>query len=244
MQRVSPRDTLDYAAFTRRHRMPSDINELQVFQKFYASRRLVTDGWNTYLNAHISDVQESSSIDADACGKKDDSLILYFCNTEGPDSPLQEAVEKVDMSENASAVILAPIGTDLTELEEALPAAFHSGKAMIEYLGWSDDSFDETFRQTLHLIEVLGNETRMRMLAPLFKNNRAKREYRTRINPKLVYQNLSVLLGAGLVDEVQQGTYDLSPMGKTILGDFIAFLEKTRRTLDSISKQKEVKMNG
>ncbi len=239
LQRVSPRETMDYAAFTREHRMPGDVNELHVFQKFYASRKLVTEGWDAYLNAHVSEVNGASSIDVDACGTRDGSLSLYFCNTGRPHSPLQDAVEKVNMSENANAVILAPVGTDLSDLEEALPAAFDSGKAMIEYLGWFDDSFEETFSETLHLIEVLGNETRMRMLAPLFQNNRAKKEYRTKINPKLVYQNLSVLQGAGLVEEAEQGTYELSPMGKTILGDFFAFLEKTRRTLDSVSKEKK-----
>ncbi len=239
LQRVSPGDTLDYAAFAREHRMPADVNELQVFQKFYASRRLVTEGWDTYLNARVSEAEGDSSIDADACGKRDGSLILYFCDTGRPHSLLQEAVERVNMSENVRAVILAPVGTDLSDIEETLPKAFSTGKAMIEYLGWFNDSFDETLRDTLHLIEVLGNETRMRMLAPLFKNNRAKKEYRTRINPKLVYQNLSVLQGAGLVEEAAQGDYELSPMGKSILGDFFAFLEKTRRTLDSVSKEKE-----
>jgi len=246
LQRVSPGDTLDYAAFTREHRMPGDVNELHVFQKFYASRKLVTEGWDTYLNAHVSEADGDSSIDADACGRRDGSLILYFFNMGRPQSILQDAVEKVNMSENANAVILAPVGTDLSDLEETHPAPFDSGKAIIEYLGWFDDSFDETFRDTLHLIEVLGNETRMRMLGPLFKNNRAKKEYRTRINPKLVYQNLSVLQGAGLVEEAAQGAYELSPMGKSILGDFFAFLENTRRTLGSVSKEekREVKRNG
>ncbi len=82
------------------------------------------------------------------------------------------------------------------------------------------------------------------MLAPLFMKTAAKREYRAMINPKLVYENLSVLQHAGLVDEVQDGTYDLSELGKTVVADFIAFLEKTRRTLGAISKQKEVNMNG
>ena len=80
----------------------------------------------------------------------------------------------------------------------------------------------------------------MRMLAPLFQKTGAKRDYRSKINPKLVYKNLSVLVEAGLVDEMQGGTYELSQFGKSILAEFITFLEKTRKTLDSVSKQKEV----
>jgi len=71
----------------------------------------------------------------------------------------------------------------------------------------------------------------MRMLAPLLEKSEAKRNYRTRINPKLVYHNIAALSDAGLLDESNEGTYDLSQLGKTILTEFITFLEKTRKTL-------------
>lgn len=77
----------------------------------------------------------------------------------------------------------------------------------------------------------------MRMLVPLFRKAGAKKDYRAKINPKLVYQNLSVLLEAGLVDEFDEGTYELSEPGKSILAEFITFLDKARKTLDSIGKE-------
>ncbi len=76
----------------------------------------------------------------------------------------------------------------------------------------------------------------MRMLTPLFRKTSAKREHRAVINPKLGYKNLSVLLGAGLVDE-HEGNCELSRLGKTILAEFPTFLEKTGKTLDSSSME-------
>jgi hypothetical protein len=45
------------------------------------------------------------------------------------------------------------------------------------------------------------------------------------------------------VDEPVEGTFELSQLGKTVLPEFIAFLEKTRKTLDDY-RNKEVKSIG
>src|SRR5712692_10078426 len=135
---------------------------------------------------------------------------------------------------------MQPRELDQPALKESVRVALERGKATFEVLGWFGDTFEETFRETLGLIELLGNETRMRMLAPLLEKSGAKKDYRTRINPKLVYHNISALSDAGLVAENSEGTYELSQFGKTILAEFITFLEKTRKTLDE-SKTREVK---
>src|SRR5207302_9209578 len=72
----------------------------------------------------------------------------------------------------------------------------------------------------------------MRMLAPLLQKSALKREFRARINPKLVYHNLTALSESGIVNEPVEGTLELSQLGKAVLPDFIAFLENTRKTLD------------
>ena len=113
----------------------------------------------------------------------------------------------------------------------------------VETLGWFEDTLEQTLQQTLRTIELLVNETRMRMLAPLLQKSALKREFRARINPKLVYHNLTALSEAGIVDEPVEGTYELSQLGKTVLPEFIAFLEKTRKTLDDY-RHKEVKSIG
>src|SRR5437667_10591198 len=83
----------------------------------------------------------------------------------------------------------------------------------------------------------------MRMLAPLLQKSSLKREFRARINPKLVYHNLTALSEAGIVNEPVEGTFELSQLGKTVLPELIAFLEKTRKSLDA-HRRKEGKSNG
>ena len=244
IRKVLPRDILDYQTFTSKHRSEADMNELRVFEKFYAARSLITEGFETFLNATLSDPDESSTIRVDTCGTKDDFLTLFYCSTGKAEESLGPFLQLVQRAQNARGVILTPLKVDLSVLGKLVPRAFDDGKVMIESLGWFGDRLDKTFQETLRLVDLLGNETRMRMLAPLFRKTAAKKEFRAMINPKLVYQNLSVLQQAGLVDEAQEGTYEISEVGKTILADFITFLEKTRRTLDTISKQKEVNING
>ncbi len=239
-KRVSPRETLDYAAFSEHHRQPYETNELHVFEKFYAARSLVADGFETYTDTDVSESANRPAIRADTVGRKGEALTLVFCQAGEVKNTEDETLTRIGKSENARAVILVPMGINL-DLPNLDPRQFRAGKVVVEPLGWFGDQLDQTLQETLRLIGLLGNETRMRMLAPLFRKTGAKREYRTSINPKLVYKNLAAFLETGLVDEVDRGSYELSQLGKSIMADFIAFLERTRRTLDSASKVKEVK---
>jgi len=186
---------------------------------------------DAYLDAKLTPDDSSQTMTVDVCGAKNGTLIAVFCQTAGLDEPLASSIETINKAQNASAMILLPRELDQPALKESMRAALEKGKVTMEVLGWFDDTFEETFRETLGLIELLGNETRMRMLAPLLEKSGAKRDYRTRINPKLVYHNIAALSDAGLLDESNEGTYDLSQLGKTILTEFITFLEKTRKTL-------------
>ena len=239
-KRVSPRETLDYAAFTQNHRQPNETNELHVFEKFYAARSLVVDGFETYTDAAVSESAQRPTIRADAVGRKDEALTLVFCEAGEARNIGDETLSRIGRSDNARAVILVPTGLDF-DVPNFDPGQFNPGKIVVEPLGWFGDQLDQTLQETFRLIDVLGNETRMRMLAPLFRKTGAKKEYRTSINPKLVYKNLETFLETGLIDEMEGGNYELSQLGKSIMADFIAFLERTRRTLDSASKAKEVK---
>jgi len=236
-RKVSPEDTRDYQTFSDRYRRDADANELATFERFYAAKSLVENGLETYLDPMVTDSGSASGIPVDACGIREGSLTIVFCGTGRLSPALSNILQLVYSSQNAQAVILTPAATNRQAIERLMPAAFQSRKVKIESLGWFEDHLDSALQDTLRLIGLLGNETRMRMLTPLFQRTSAKRDYRTFINPKLVYQNLSALLDAGLVDE-QDGTYELSELGKTIVAEFITFLEKTRKAVNSISKAK------
>ena len=237
--RVSSRDVLDYGAFSNRYRGATGSSELRLFEKFHGARLLLKEGFDVYIDAKILADDSSDTILADACGIKGEQLTLVFCIPSKPEESTWLAIRTVNRAENARSIILAPEELAREEVQKQLPAIRENEKVRFETLGWFDDTLEETFQRTLRLIELVVNETRMRMLAPLFQKPSDKKEYRARINPKLVYHNLTALSQAGLVDESVEGTFDLSPLGKTVMAEFISFLEKTRRTLDDYG-EKEV----
>jgi DNA-binding transcriptional ArsR family regulator len=239
-QRVSAQDILDYNTFARRHQNLKGKNELKQFERFHAARHLISQEMDTYLDAKLTTQDRSRSITVDVCGIKNGAMTAVFCQTAGLDEPLARSLETINKSRNTNAVILLPKQLAPSQVEESVRVALKRGKTTMEVLGWFGDTFEETFRETLSLIELLGNETRMRMLAPLLEKSGAKRDYRTRINPKLVYHNISALSDAGILDENAEGAYELSQFGKTLIAEFITFLERTRKTLDE-SRAREVK---
>jgi DNA-binding transcriptional ArsR family regulator len=186
---------------------------------------------------------DHSTIEADVAGVKNGEMIVAFCSASLPEDSVWTSVRLISQSQNARSLILSPeeISPDL--IEEEVPRGLDMGKLQIETLGWFEDTLERTLQQTLRTIELLVNETRMRMLAPLLQKSALTRDFRARINPKLVYHNLTALSEAGIVDEPVEGTFELSQLGKTVLPEFIAFLEKTRKTLDDY-RNKEVKSIG
>ena len=217
--------------------------ELEVFEKYIASRILLGKGFDTYLDPVLKGDDDHSTIEADVAGVKNGEMIIAFCSASLPEDSVWTSVRLISQSQNARSLILSPeeISPDL--IEEEVPRGLDMGKLQIETLGWFEDTLERTLQQTLRTIALLVNETRMRMLAPLLQKSALTRDFRARINPKLVYHNLTALSEAGIVDEPVEGTFELSQLGKTVLPEFIAFLEKTRKTLDDY-RNKEVKSIG
>jgi len=184
-----------------------------------------------------------STIEADVAGVRNGEMIVAFCSASLPEDSVWTSVRLISQSQNARSLILSPEEISLDLIEEEVPRGLDMGKLQIETLGWFEDTLEQTLQQTLRTIELMVNETRMRMLAPLLQKSALTRDFRARINPKLVYHNLTALSEAGIVDEPVEGTFELSQLGKTVLPEFIAFLEKTRKTLDDY-RNKEVKSIG
>ena len=231
-KRVSPQSVLDYETFARRYHESRDIRGLKLFEQFITASKLIGEGYDTYLDPLFKPSNGTPSFHADAGGLKDNEILVAFCPTGEPDEKLWVSLQEVNDSENARALIVSAHGIDNETIDERIPGAIDKGKIEVELLGWFDDTLEETLRKTLRTIELMVNETRMRMLAPLLQKSAAKKEFRARINPKLVYHNIAELSKAGLLDEPNQGTYELSRMGETVLAEFLMFLERTRRTLD------------
>ena len=234
-KRVSPQSVLDYETFARRYHESQDIRGLKLFEKFITASKLIREGFETYLDPAFK-LGDNATIKADIGGVKENEILVAFCTTDDPDEKIWNAVEQVSQTENARALIVSAHGVD----DDTIPRGINKNRIEVEALGWFDDTLEETLRQTLRTIELMVNETRMRMLAPLLQKSALKKEFRARINPKLVYHNIAELSKAGILDEPSTGTYELSRMGETVLAEFLMFLERTRRTLDD---QKHVEVN-
>ena len=206
------------------------------------SGQLVREGYDTFLEPILKFDDTGLQFDADACGIKGTNLTVAFCPPGALTQSARDAIKQIVRSRNGHVLILTPQEISRRDIESELPDGFDK-KVRIETLGWFEDTLESNLQDTLHTIELLVNETRMRMMAPLLHKSALKRDLRARINPKLVYHNLSALSKAGLVDEPIEGTYELSQLGTTVLAEFIAFLERTRKTLDD-HRREEVESIG
>ena len=232
--RVLPVHMLDYMAFRGTFGSDVDENELHMLEKFHAARSMIQRGFqNTFVSASLRTVPETKrTLNVDVCGIDRDNLNLVFCEIGPAQERLYQDLELVEDSENANATLLFPSRVDTREVRERFPEAVESGKIGIQRLPWQERALDRTFREVLEIMDVLGNETRFRMLVPLLEGPHGKRHYRTEINPKLVYENVTSLLSHRLIGEMEDDTYGFTMTGKQIFCEYMAFLERVRRVLE------------
>ncbi len=243
-KKVSGQSILDYKAFSLQFYPSTQVQGIGPFEKFIAARTLVQEGLDTYLDTILTTDEGVTTFRADACGIGDgDALVAAFCTIGVPAREQWTSIRQVTDSGNGIALIVSRSDVGPQVVEQQVPGAISKGKIRLETLRWFEDTFENALQETLRTIELLANETRMRMLAPLLEKSAQKRDFRAKINPKLVYSNLTVLSDAGLLDEPAEGTYELSQLGKTVMADFIAFLERTRKTLD-VHRNEEVRLIG
>lgn len=209
-------------------------SELHTLEKFHAARSMIQRGLqDTFVSPTLRTIPRTGrAVDADVCGVDHGNLSLVFCETDLVNEKLLRSLKLVEAAENANATLLFPSGIDTSEISERFPAAIRSRKFEVERLPWRERSIDRTFREALEIIDLLGNETRVRMLVPLLESPHGKRQYRAEINPKLVYENVTSLLTHRLIDELDDDTYGLSRTGRQIFCEYMAFLERVRRVLE------------
>jgi len=232
--RVLPVHILDYMAFRNAFGSEPGENELHMLEKFQAARSMIQRGLHdTFVSATLRTIPETNRrLDVDVCGIDRDNLNLVFCETGPVRENLLQSLELVEDAENANVILLFPSRIDTGEIADRFPEAVESGKFDVQRLPWRERTLDRTFREALEIMDLLGNETRVRMLVPLLERPHGKRHYRIEINPKLVYENVTSLLTHRLIDELDDDTYGLTPVGRQIFCEYMAFLERVRRVLE------------
>jgi hypothetical protein len=231
--RVLPVHMLDYMAF-REAFGSEDETELHMLEKFHATRSMIQRGFqDTFVSPTLRTVPKTDRVlDVDVCGIDQDNLNLVFCETDPVNESLFQRLELVEDADNANATLFFPSRIDTSEISERFPEAVRSGKFEVQQLHWRERAVDRTFREALEIMDLLGNETRVRMLVPLLEKPYGKRHYRAEINPKLVYENVTSLLTHRLIDELEDDTYGLSRTGRQIFCEYMAFVERVRRVLE------------
>jgi len=238
-RRVLPMHVMDYAAFRDDFRTQEDESELHLMEKFHAARSLSEEGdIDTFIGATLYNPEKhSDKLTADLVGISDEGLIVVFCETQPPQESLLRDLEMVDESDNSRAVLLYPFKVDAGSIDAKFGDAVETGKFVIEHLNWRDRGLEKAFREALELMDLLCNETRVKMLLPLLEAPRGKKHFREDINPKLIYENVPLLRTHKIINELSDDLYDLTPVGRTILGEYLAFVEKVRDLLQKAEKE-------
>jgi hypothetical protein len=233
-RRVLPMHVLDYEAFREEFRTEPGETELHVLEKFHAARSLSKSAdVDAYVDAVLYDPERHSRrLTADLVGVREKGLTAVFCETQPPDEALIRDLEVVDESENSKALVVYPFKVNSDSIDSKFHSAVNTGKLVIEHLNWRDKGLERAFREVLDLMDVLTNETRVKMLLPLLEQPQGKKHFREEINPKLIYENVPLLRTHKLIDELSDDLYDLTPMGKKILCEYLSFVEKVRHLLE------------
>lgn len=230
---------VNYTAFRQDFRTQEDESELHLLEKFHAARMLSRSGdVDTFVQPVLYDPEKHSNrFTADLAGVQGNTLTAVFCETNAPDQLLIEDLKMLDQAENSKAVVVYPSKVNSGPIDSEFSDAVDSGKFVIEHLNWRDRGLERAFREALELMDVLCNETRVKMLLPLLERPQGKKNFREGINPKLIYENVPLLRAHKLIDELSDDLYDLTPIGKTILGEYLAFVEKVRDLLEKEDKE-------
>jgi hypothetical protein len=229
-RRVLPRHVVNYTAFRSDFHTKEDESELHLLEKFHAARFLSKRGdVDTFIDAVLYDPEKHSHrLTADLAGTEEGKLTAVFCETQSPGESLMKDLEMVEEAENSKAVVVYPFRVDTGLIDEKFRNSVNTGKFVIEHLSWRDRGMERAFRDALELMDLLCNETRVKMLLPLLEHPQGKRHFREEINPKLIYENVPLLRTHKIINELSDDLYDLTPMGKTILCEYLAFVEKVR----------------
>jgi hypothetical protein len=232
---------VNYTAFREDFRTQEGESELHLLEKFHAARVLSQSGdVDTFVEPVLYDPEKHSHrFTADLAGVEGGALTAVFCETDPPDESLLKDLEVVDEAENSKAVVVYPSKVNSDPIDSKFPDAVDSGKFVIEHLNWRDRGLERAFREALELMDLLCNETRVKMLLPLLEHPQGKKNFRVGINPKLIYENVPLLRAHKLIDELSDDLYDLTPIGRTILGEYLAFVEKVRDLLEKADKEED-----
>ena len=233
--RVTEADVASYDSF--KSRFGADrVNERCLVGKYYLIQRLIEQGWNSIrLDATYRFGRSRRTVKVDIFAQSNGEILLGLCPDETATAKGQLYRKLVLLSYAPAKVVLTlPFAEPLEELRKRFQREFFTGKFSVNFIPEVDKGeVGDFFREALDMASLLANRTRIQMLLPLLIEPASKSHYRVKINPKLVYENLSILTARGLVREMAENRYSLTHIGNRVLTEYLVFLQKMRETLES-----------
>ncbi len=233
--RVTEADVVGYDSFKRRFGTSRE-NKRCLVGKYYLIQRLVDQGCNSiYLDATYRFGRPRRTVKVDVFAQSNGEILLGLCPDETATAKGQLYRKLVLLSSAPAKVMLTlPFAEPLEELRKRFHHEFFTGKFAVSLIPEVDNGeVSDHFREALDMASLLTNRTRIQMLLPLLIEPASKSHYRITINPKLVYENLSILTARGLVRETAENRYSLTRIGNRVLTEYLVFLQRMRETLES-----------
>lgn len=232
--RVLPYHIVDYARFRSDFREPEE-SELHLLEKFHATRSLALGApTDAFVGVVLGDpTKRERQFKADVAGEGEDRITAVFCETGPPTEELVRNLGLIERADNSRAVLVYPYRVNVSPLLDRFGDSIDSGKIRLEQFAWGEHGLERPFREALEIMDLFTNETRVRMLMPLLERPYGKRDFRSEINPKLVYENLSSLLQHNVINESEDDLYNLTPVGNLLLCEYLSFVERVRHMLEA-----------
>jgi hypothetical protein len=209
------------------------MDEQCLLGKYYLAQTFLEHGCiSLYLDATYQFGRPSKKMKVDVYGRCDSETLIGLCPNEAAAGQLYRRLALLS-SAPVKVILMLPFTEPLGELRGRFSEEFIAGKFTAKFIPNTDDNMTGLFREALEMASLLTNRTRMQMLLPLLTEPTKKSHYRVRINPKLVYENLSILTSRGLVREMEENRYALTHIGNRVLIEYLTFLQKMREALES-----------
>lgn len=229
---VHGNDAVNYSVFKSRFWQEGE-DEQCLLGKYYIVRKLLSMGCTTpFLDAIYRFGRPERKVKVDVYGRCSHEALIGLCQSGATRGQLYRKLAYIS-SAPARVIVMLPFTEPVRRLKERFPLEFSTGKFTVSFIPDANEDLTGFFKDALEITSILANRTRMQILLPLLLEPTKKSLYRGKINPKLVYENLPILISRGLVRETGKNTYTLTRIGDRVLAEYLRFLEEVRKTLES-----------
>jgi hypothetical protein len=229
-KKAEPENVISYQAFKDWVETSIREPELQLLQKYHATKELAKNGLlEVYVNAPVRFLPEGLARLIDVCGSIGDKFTTILCEAGTVEEVSLELLDLLSQASNVESIWVYPLCDSRREVFRR--AARLQSKKKVKVERGALEHLEDFFEGALETLDLFESQARMMMLFAMMETPREKKFLREIINPKLLYENLTTLQRMHLIEEVSSGVYGLSGNGENLMREYVLFLDKIRRTM-------------